>query len=159
MLSWDEFDRELRDEYDSYSSRRQHDKCSITEISLSDSIAVRRAKAALDALAAAEDLATVDSANYEGELTRYAVIRRWDGPYVKTECQGTYTLYDFQDDHARKADLRTLVNKIVTIVAAYLLSSISCSLATAALNAKLRTPLFAYDAELSIDRHRLRTAF
>lgn len=155
MLSWEEFDREIRDEYNSYSSRRQRDKCRITELSLSDSLAVRRAKAALDSLDVSESLDTVDSANYECDLTSYAVIRRWG----KTECLGTYTLYDFQDDYARKADQRAFFNKIVTIFAAYLASSISCSLATAALNAKIRTPLFAYDAELSIDRHRLRTAF
>lgn len=159
MLSWDEFDKELRDEYAVYSSRKQSDKCTINEILLGDSEAIRRAKAALDVLDTSERLASRGSLSYECDLPSYVVIHPWGGRLGKTVCQGTYLLYDFLDDHARKSDLLDFFSRIVSIFAAFQISSVFCSLATTALNAKLRTPLFAYDAELSIDRHRLRTAF
>ena len=159
MLSWDEFDKELSDEYAVYSSRKQPNKCRIAEMSHSDSEAVRRAKAALDTLDAAEEAYSVQTLNFQRRAVSHVMTI---GPTPTRECGAslcTFQLYDFQDDYAYRESLRESFNKIVAIFAAYLLSSKTCSLITTALNAKLRTPLFAYDAELSIDRHRLRTAF
>ena len=160
MLSWDEFDRELRDEYAIFSSHRQRDKYNVHETSLvsGDSQAIRRAKAALDALDVAENLAVLEPSQYQRSVVLHTVSRRYLSS-IKMACEGVNVLYDFEDDHAHKTKLRDSFNRIVLIFAAYLLSSIFCSLAAAARNAKLRTPLFAYDAELSVDRHRLRTAF
>lgn len=156
MLSWDEFDKELRDEYAVYYSSKQSNQYRSTEISHSDSEAVRRAKAALDILdREVEDTSeSILSLLYEPTL----FVRRIGEPTTLVS-GGTYTLYNFHNAHTYYSNLRDSFNRIAILFAAYLVSSITCSLVTAALNAKLRTPLFAYDAELSIDRHRLRSAF
>lgn len=160
MLSWDEFDKELRDEYASFLSREKRRRYDVYEHSPSggDSHAIKRAKAALDALDLAEGLAELESPKF---LNRSATVEHC-GFYGKLESrvyEGTYSLYNFKIDHFRRARFSEFFNKVVLIFAVYLLSSVCCSLVTAARNAKLRTPLFAYDAELSIDRHRLRFAF
>lgn len=156
MLSWDEFDKELRDEYDIYYSSKQSNQYRSTEISHSDSEAVRRAKAALDILDK-ETEATSESI-FQILHQPNSLVRRIGEPTTIVS-GGTYLLYDVHNDHAYNSNLRESFTRIAILFSAYLVSSITCSLVTAALNAKLRTPLFAYDAELSIDRHRLRSAF
>ena len=159
MLRWDEFDKELRDELAVYSSRRQSYKYCINEISLGDSEAIRRAKAALDALDTTERLAPEEFPGCKRGLFSYIEIQQRDIFSGKTVYQGSYSLYDFIADQSRKSCLSDFFSRVVSIFSAFQLSSVFSSLSTTALNAELRTPLFAYDAELSIDRHRLRSTF
>ncbi|MCD5986784.1 hypothetical protein NLO88_15900 [Pseudomonas syringae] len=152
MLSWDEFDRELEEESENYSATYRRADKYVRDFAIDpnrDSAAVARAKAALDLLDIME----------EPESLR--CIRRNGTVVTITEdlSYGVYGFYDFRQDHFHQSALRDIFNRIVILFAAFLLSAIYCARASAALNAFLRTPLFAYDAELSIDRHRLRSAF
>ncbi len=160
MLSWDEFDKDdLREEYSNYAHVvRQYGvtRRVISTTNDSDSAAIARAKAALDKL----DL--IIEADEQLEVRRH---RDQYGDYVDDVARVLYGLtsgrhgfYDFHSEHAKVSALQAVISRIVAIFAACLLSARACSLTTASRNATLRTPLFAYDAEVSIVRHRLRAA-
>lgn len=158
MLSWDEFDKEDRNEFFVISKHTLMGKDRVREamVNSGDSAALRRAKAALDALDVAESLAEL-----EGRFSRrHNRINVFDigGQTITFTTDGVYSLYDFHNYHARVTETLNFLNKLVLIFAVSLLSSICCSRFTSARNAEFRIPLFAYDAELSINRHRLRTA-
>ncbi|MEE4740610.1 hypothetical protein V2K88_02910 [Pseudomonas alliivorans] len=159
MLSWDEFDKQDEDEFFRISSRKLMDAESVREATVhcGDSAALRRAKAALDSLDMAAGLAKLEASSCRNPGKLYA--RRFNGQTTTFCGEGVYGLYDVHQYFARVTETLKFFNKLVLIFAACLLSSICCSRFTSARNAEFRTPLFACDAELSIDRHRLRTAF
>ncbi|KPX59575.1 hypothetical protein ALO35_200198 [Pseudomonas amygdali pv. lachrymans] len=160
MLSWDDFYKEdLEEEYSNYVHVvRQYGvtRRVISTTTDGDSAAIARAKAALDKL---------DSvvSNHEQLEARRRIIQLgdYDDDLIRALhglTSGRHFFYDFHYEHARISAVQAVISRIVAIFAACLLSARACSLATASRNATLRTPLFAYDAELSIVRHRLRVA-
>jgi hypothetical protein len=159
MLSWDEFDKEdLQGEFSTYAeAAREHAAThrGFLTATHSDSAAVARAKAALDKLdlimaceLQAVRSASIDAWSFYGESIR--AVRGLES--------GSHNFYDIHLEYSKFSAIRDVVGRIVAIFAACILSARTCSLATVSRNATLRTPLFAYDAELSIVRHRLRAA-
>lgn len=158
MLSWDEFDKEdLQGEFSTYAEvAREHaatHRGFLTDTH-SDSAAVARAKAALDKLdliMACELEPSRSDANFDAFTVCGDSIRALRG-------LGSHSFYNIHLEYSKFSAISAVVGRIVAIFAACSLSARTCSLATASRNATLRTPLFAYDAELSIVRHRLRAA-
>lgn len=158
MLSWDEFDKADRDEFFRVSSHKLMDAESVREATVysGESAALSRARAALESLDVTEGLAALEAGSLGHPGMVY--VRRFGQPTAFSSI-GVHRLYDVHQYYTRVTETLNFLNKLVLIFAVYLLSSICCSRFTSARNAEFRTPLFAYDAELSIDRHRLRTAF
>ncbi|PBP71100.1 hypothetical protein CCL15_12640 [Pseudomonas syringae] len=160
MLSWDDFYKEdLEEEYSNYVHVvRQYGvtRRVISPATDSDSAAIARAKATLDTL----DSVVSNQEQLEARR-RIAHLGNYDDDIITIlHCltSGRHFFYDFHYEHVRISAVQAVISRIVAIFAAWLLSARACSLATVSRNATLRTPLLAYDAELSIVRHRLRAA-
>lgn len=160
MLSWDEFDKEdLREEYSNYAHVvRQYGvtRRLISPTNNSDSTAITRAKAALDKLDL--EIEAYERTEARGHFEQCSFFCDTIDRLRHNLTSGRHGFYDFHREHARFSAVDAIINRIVAIFAAHILSALACSLATSSRNATFRTPLFAYDAELSIVRHRLRSA-
>jgi hypothetical protein len=161
MLSWDEYDREnLKDELLSYARlRRETGVTSLGFLRCIDrnSVAIARATAALDQLddiIEAEELSAFCSYGNLDDFAEYGDLMR----AVHGLKSGSDPFFNIHSEYLKYSAARDVVSRIFTIFATGLLSARTCSLATVSRNAILRTPLFAYDAELSVVRHRLRAA-
>lgn len=156
MLSWDEFYHELEEECSNYSATYRQGGTYFCEraVSNNDSAAIVRAKAALDRLDLAEGLVELEQSLNGLTVRRLGTIV----PFFDDISHAVYGFYDVHRDHIQRFALRDIFNRIVILFAAFLLSAIYCARVSAARNALMRIPLFAYDAELSIDRHRIRSA-